>query len=121
MTKVLSMATMRVWQNNAPPGASETSAELNNFFYDTSSEKIYLCIDPTSGIQDWKVLPQEGSSPSFTSVSIGTPTITSGAGAPGSSQPKGSLYLRTDGSGVNDRMYVATDSIGAWTAVVTVA
>lgn len=56
-------------------------------------------------------------------IAIGTggPTITSGSGAPASSQPKGSLYLRTDGSGTNDRMYVATDSAGTWTAVVTVA
>lgn len=51
----------------------------------------------------------------------GSPTITSGAGAPAGNQPKGSLYLRTDGIGVNDRMYVATDAVGTWTAVVTVA
>ncbi len=53
--------------------------------------------------------------------SAGAPTITSGSGAPGSSQPKGSLYLRTDGSGVNDRAYIATDAVGTWTAIVTVA
>lgn len=44
-----------------------------------------------------------------------------GSGAPTVTAAKGSVYLRTDGSGVNDRMYVATDSAGAWTAVVTVA
>lgn len=66
--------------------------------------------------------PAFTASPSVTSVAIGSGalTITSGAGAPGSSQPKGSLYLRTDGSGTNDRMYIATDGVGAWTAVVTV-
>lgn len=57
---------------------------------------------------------------SFT-VASGGPTITSGSGAPGSTQPKGSLYLRTDGSGANDRAYIATDSAGTWTAIVTVA
>jgi hypothetical protein len=31
-----------------------------------------------------------------------------------------SLYMRSDGSGVNDRMYVNTDSGTTWTAVVTV-
>lgn len=69
-----------------------------------------------------------GNTPTFNATistltvgSSGSPTITSGTGAPGSSQPKGSLYLRTDGSGVNDRMYVATDAVGGWTAVVTVA
>lgn len=56
-------------------------------------------------------------------ITIGTggPTITSGSGSPSSSQPKGSLYLRTDGSGTNDRAYIATDASGTWTAIVTVA
>lgn len=44
-----------------------------------------------------------------------------GSGAPGLSAAKGSLYLRSDGSGVNDRMYVNTDGTTTWTAVVTVA
>jgi hypothetical protein len=44
-----------------------------------------------------------------------------GSGAPTVAAAKGSLYLRSDGSGVNDRMYVATDGAGTWTAVVTVA
>lgn len=67
--------------------------------------------------------PAFSATPAVTSIAIGAGglTITSGAGAPGASEPKGSLYLRTDGGGVNDRMYVATDSIGGWTAVVTVA
>lgn len=67
--------------------------------------------------------PAFSATPSVTSVAIGTGalTITSGTGAPGSSQPKGSLYLRTDGGGVNDRMYVAIDAVGGWTAVVTLA
>lgn len=42
----------------------------------------------------------------------GVPTITVG---------KGSLYLRTDGGGVNTRAYIATDAAGTWTALVTVA
>lgn len=44
-----------------------------------------------------------------------------GSGAPSVSAAKGSLYLRSDGSGVNDRMYVNTDGGTTWTAVVTVA
>jgi hypothetical protein len=44
-----------------------------------------------------------------------------GSGAPGLSAAKGSLYLRSDGSGVNDRMYVNTNGSTTWTAVVTVA
>jgi hypothetical protein len=44
-----------------------------------------------------------------------------GSGAPTLSAAKGSLYLRSDGSGTNDRMYVNTNGSTTWTAVVTVA
>lgn len=44
-----------------------------------------------------------------------------GSGAPNKSAAKGTLYLRSDGSGTNDRAYVATDAAGTWTALVTVA
>lgn len=160
MPNTLSMATSRVWQNTAPPGVSETSAELANFFLDTTSKLLYLCTNPSAGVQTWAQFPyasatptQHGvqigdasgytkslsvastgtvltgvtgsdpvfsATPSVTSIAIGTPTITSGSGAPGTTQPKGSLYLRTDGSGANDRAYIATDSSGTWTAIVTV-
>jgi len=44
-----------------------------------------------------------------------------GSGAPTLSAAKGSLYLRSDGSGTADRMYVNTDGGTTWTAVATVA
>lgn len=44
-----------------------------------------------------------------------------GSGAPSLAAAKGSLYLRSDGSGVNDRAYVNTDGNTTWTALVTVA
>lgn len=44
-----------------------------------------------------------------------------GSGAPSITAAKGSLYMRTDGSTTNDRMYVARDSVGTWTAVTTAA
>lgn len=37
------------------------------------------------------------------------PTITSGAGVPSSTEPSGSIYLRTDGTGANQQAYVKTD------------
>lgn len=42
-----------------------------------------------------------------------------GSGAPTLSAAKGSLYLRTDGSTTNDRMYVNTNGTTAWAAVIT--
>lgn len=44
-----------------------------------------------------------------------------GSGPPTFSAAKGSWYMRTDGSGTNDRMYVNSDGSTAWTPVVTVA
>jgi hypothetical protein len=44
-----------------------------------------------------------------------------GSGAPTISAGKGSLYLRSDGSTTNDRMYVNTDAGTTWTAVTTAA
>jgi hypothetical protein len=44
-----------------------------------------------------------------------------GSGAPTLSAAKGSLYLRSDGSTTNDRMYVNTDGATTWTAVTTAA
>jgi hypothetical protein len=44
-----------------------------------------------------------------------------GSGAPTLSAAQGSLYLRTDGSTTNDRMYVNTNGSTTWTAVTTAA
>lgn len=45
--------------------------------------------------------------------------ILSGSGAPAMAAGKGSLYLRTDGSAVNDRIYVNTDGSTTWTHITT--
>lgn len=42
-----------------------------------------------------------------------------GSGTPSLSAAKGSLYLRTDGSTTNDRMYVNTNGTTGWAAVTT--
>jgi hypothetical protein len=44
-----------------------------------------------------------------------------GSGAPTVSAAKGSLYMRSDGTTTNDRMYVNTNGSTTWTAVTTVA
>lgn len=42
-----------------------------------------------------------------------------GSGAPTVSAPKGSLYLRTDGSSTSTRAYINTDGATAWTNLTT--
>lgn len=44
-----------------------------------------------------------------------------GSGAPSASMPKGSLYIRTDGSGTADRLYVNTNGTTGWTNFVSAA
>jgi hypothetical protein len=44
-----------------------------------------------------------------------------GSGAPTLSAAKGSLYLRSDGTTTNDRMYVNTNGATTWTSVTTAA
>ncbi len=44
-----------------------------------------------------------------------------GSGAPTLTAAKGSLYLRSDGSGTTDRAYINTDGSTTWTALTTVA
>ena len=44
-----------------------------------------------------------------------------GSGAPTIAAAKGSLYLRSDGSGVADRAYINTNGSTTWTALSTVA
>jgi hypothetical protein len=43
-----------------------------------------------------------------------------GSGAPAISAAKGALYMRSDGTTTNNRMYVNTDGATTWTAVNTV-
>lgn len=44
-----------------------------------------------------------------------------GSGSPTLSAAKGSLYLRSDGSTINNRAYINTDGGSTWTAITTVA
>ena len=44
-----------------------------------------------------------------------------GSGAPTLAAAKGSLYLRSDGSGTTDRAYINTNGSTTWTALTTVA
>lgn len=42
-----------------------------------------------------------------------------GTGAPSFTAPKGSLYLRADGSTTNDRAYINSNGSTSWVAVTT--
>lgn len=45
--------------------------------------------------------------------------ISAGSGAPTFTAPKGSVYLRSDGSTTATRMYINSTGTGGWVAVTT--
>jgi len=53
---------------------------------------------------------------SFSSSAV---AVYAGSGAPSVSAPKGSLYLRSDGSGTGDRAYINTNGTTGWAAITT--
>lgn len=74
------------------------------------------------GAAKGEALPAGGNAnASITATSTASFGIYFGSGAPSVSAAKGSLYLRSDGSGVGDRAYINTDGAGTWTAITTVA
>ena len=70
---------------------------------------------------DSATAPAAGGMAAFLASSTAGLGIYVGSGAPTVSAAKGSLYLRTDGSGVADRAYINTNGATTWTAISTVA
>lgn len=52
-------------------------------------------------------------------ATIGGVQILVGSGAPSMAAPKGSLYVRTDGSSSSTRLYVCSVASGTWVNVTT--
>ena len=65
--------------------------------------------------------PVAGGAAAFLATSTAGFGIYFGSGAPTVSAAKGSLYLRTDGSGTGDRAYINTNGSTTWTALTTAA
>lgn len=87
-------------------------------------------IDAAAAIAGTKVSPNFGSQAILTSGNItgavvtstknvvngaGGPSLSAGSGLPAAAEPNGSLYARTDGTGVTDALY--TRQAGAWLAL----
>ncbi len=78
----------------------------------------------TGRLQAWSgTAPPSGGS---VDVYMGITNVTgfgvyAGTGAPTIAAPKGSLYLRRDGSGTGDRAYINTNGSTGWTALTTAA
>jgi len=75
----------------------------------------------TSTTRNATATPAAASAVSALTFGSAALTLTWGTGAPSQTQPKGSLYIRTDGTTTATRMYINTDGAGTWTNFTTAA
>jgi len=83
----------------------------------TSGQVVKYGIDMQGGDKTYPLTPSEAD----IRLGMADIEILSGSGAPTMAAPKGSLYLRTDGSGTTNRAYINTDGGTTWTAITTSA
>jgi hypothetical protein len=93
------------------PGSGNTFQILNGF----------LDVAGRAQVLSNFALPAGGDTGVVISATTSNIGIYFGSGAPTVSAAKGSIYLRSDGSATNNRMYVNTDGSTTWTAVTTAA
>jgi hypothetical protein len=100
---------------------SNIAAAANRWnFYATGTARNYMAADLT--VNGATAIPAGGTAGAGLMVSTTANFgVFFGSGAPTLSAAKGSLYLRSDGTTTNDRMYVNTNGSTTWTNVVTAA
>jgi len=98
-----------------------TSTGQITFQRATTVNSSFIC-NGAAGVAKGEALPAGGNSnASITATTTANFGFYFGSGAPSVNAAKGSMYLRSDGSGVGDRAYINTDGAGTWTAITTVA
>jgi hypothetical protein len=89
-------------------------------FYANGTARNYMAADLT--VNGATAIPAGGTAGAGLMVSTTANFgVFFGSGAPTLTAAKGSLYLRSDGTTINDRMYVNTNGSTTWTNVVTAA
>ena len=93
-------------------------ASANGFIGDVTGSVAGTTVTATGNITaDSNVAPAAGGMAAFLASSTANFGIFVGSGAPSISAAQGSLYLRTDGTTTNDRLYVRGSA--SWIAVTT--
>lgn len=113
---VIDLNTAGAFATNIATGGSTGAVNIGNATGTTFTGAVTLANGNLTLTQGELIMP-------LGDIQLGLANILSGVGDPngGVVSPKGSLYLRTNGTGINDRAYIATDAVGTWTAIVTVA
>lgn len=88
-----------------------------------AADDLTVTLTSAAGLPVGQVVEYVSATSVWVHVSLASenPAFYFGAGAPGITAPKGSLYVRTDGSSVSTRLYVNTDGATTWTNVTTAA
>lgn len=130
-TTLTSGTNGRILYDNSGVLGEKTTTGSGNVVLDTTPTLVTPVIGAATGtslattaavsIYSGTAIPAGGTAGSgFKVSSTSNFGIFFGSGAPSLSAAKGSLYLRSDGTGTNDRMYVNTNGSTTWTPVVTV-
>lgn len=93
-------------------------ASANGFIGDVAGSVTGATVTATGNVTaDSATAPAAGGMAAFLASSTANFGVYVGSGAPSISAAQGSLYLRTDGTTTNDRLYVRGAS--SWIAVTT--
>lgn len=112
-----------------PVNGQDKKYPIGTIWVNTSTNTVFILSSASGGTNTWQPLSNNsgaasGTTATFTTLVVngsGGPSITAGTGAPSATAPKGSLYIRLDGSSTSTRMYINTDGATTWTNFVTAA
>lgn len=106
---------------NATTGAVSTTATFGSTTAITALTTSTVAATSTVTARSGVALTAGGAPAFIATTAANSMGIYFGSGAPSVTAAKGSLYLRSDGTGAADRAYLNTDGATAWTAITTVA
>lgn len=117
-------AYIRMWGQTAggTPGNIDIVTGTSGTFAVFTTGAVALSINP-AGLTTLLASVATTAGGSTTGIKLGASAVCGvffGSGAPSISAPKGALYLRTDGTTVNDRAYINSNGSTTWTAITTV-
>ncbi len=108
-------------QTNRNPGVSDF-ANPGTLWVNKSTNSAFVNVGAAAGSAIWDGIANSSLTiNSVPATSANQVVVVSGTGAPSLHLPKGSLYLRVDGSSTSTRAYIATNATGTWTNLVTAA
>lgn len=101
---------------------SSDHAQPTTLWVNKATNAVFVCSGTSAGATLWDGVANAPLTVNNATASATTTNgvgIFSGTGAPSFAAPKGSLYLRLDGSSSSTRAYICSVASGTWVAVTT--